>query len=114
MLTYIVLGTLAALSFIVILYRTGALRKFLGYPVALDIIGLSLMVLMLHATITGVLIGIVGALVFSASLFILRWACGYEVLMRREGHWRWVSCRPPFGGFGSVVGFYWRQACSRR
>lgn len=105
---YFMLGAFSAISFIVTLYRTGFLRRFLGYPVWLDIAGVCLMVLMLHGSTLGMLTGIMGALFFSAGIGVLRFFCGYERLQRRLGKWVWVSCRPPLGGFGSVLSFYSR------
>ena len=106
---YILMGVLSASSFMVIVWRTGHLRKALGYPVVMDVVALSAMVALLHDTIVGTLIAIVAALTFSAAIGVLRWLCGWERLVRLPEGRRWVSCRAPMGGHGYAWSYILRR-----
>lgn len=97
---YILMGILAATSFMVIVWRTGHLRKALGYPVLMDVAALTAMVILLHDTIVGTLIAIVAALVFSSMIGVLRWLLGWQRLVRHPEGWTWITCRGPMGGHG--------------
>lgn len=107
---YILMGLLAATSFLVIVWRTGHMRKALGYPVLLDVTALAGMTWLLHDTIVGTLIAIVAALAFSAAIGVLRWLCGWERLVRLPEGLRWVSCRGPMGGHGYALSYFFRRA----
>ena len=93
---YVFMGVLCSLSFSVILWRTGQMRKALGYPVLLDVSALVILVLTLHSTILGTLIAIVAALVFSLTIGALRLVCGWQRYIRcADGKRRWIDQRLP-------------------
>lgn len=75
----IVVGVLSAIAILVVMFRLG-IRKFLGYPVLCDIVGTLILCVILYGTILGMIAAIVGGLVLSAAITLLRKTIGYERL----------------------------------
>ena len=86
MLTGIFMGLLSAIALVIILARLG-LRKFMGYPVALDICGSVLFCLLFAGTLTGMMVAVVAGLALSGIVYIVRSVVGYDRWDRKQG---WV------------------------
>jgi hypothetical protein len=96
-LVYSFLGFLSAASVVIVMYRLG-IERFLGYPAILDATVCLLLTWMLHGTLSGMISAIIGSLLFSGMITILRRIHGYEKLEFVGWRLRWVHYDAPVHG----------------
>lgn len=80
----ILMGILSSIALLVILWKIG-MRKFLGYPVTLDIVASLLFTLLFAGTLTGMLVAVIAGLTFTAIVFILRAIMGFQKWSFKNG-----------------------------
>lgn len=82
----IAIGILSALVVLIVLARMD-IKKFMGYPAIMDVLVTVILVIMLHGTYVGMVAAIIGGLVFSGAITIIRKVYGYRLLTRKG----WVT-----------------------
>lgn len=92
MLVGLFMGFLSAIAFVIILARLG-LRKFMGYPVAVDILGSALFCVLFAGTLTGMMVAVIAGLTLSGMVWLIRTLFGFEKWVRGKG---WVYYPPRY------------------
>lgn len=77
LLAPIFMGLLSTAAFLITLGRTD-IKKFMGYPVLLDISGTVLFAALFHASLTGMMIAVISALSLAGSITLYRRYLGYK------------------------------------
>lgn len=85
----LVIGVLSALAILIVMMRLG-IRKFMGYPALMDALVVLMLILMLHGTYVGMVAAVVGGLVFSGVITLIRRVWGYARLERRGVKLKWI------------------------
>lgn len=86
MIFYMTSGILMAWTLLIIMGRMN-LRRFLGYPAIMDVMGTLILGALLHGTLGGMIAAISGGLFLSLIITVLRHYIGYEVFNLRTGSW---------------------------
>lgn len=82
MIFAVAIGILSAFAVLVAFWRMD-IKKFMGYPAAMDF-GVTIILLwMLHGSYVGMVAAVIGGLVFSGCITLIRKGYGYKKL-----HWR--------------------------
>lgn len=84
MLIAIFMGLLSAIALIVIMARLN-IRKFMGYPVLVDITGTILFCILFAGTLTGMMVAVIAGLTLSLMVYIVRQLLGFERYNRKQG-----------------------------
>lgn len=92
MLVGLFMGFLSAIALIIIMARI-SLRRFMGYPVAVDIVGSVLFAFVFAGTLTGMMVAVVAALVLSGAIWIVRAVSGYERFNFKTKQWTYYPPR---------------------
>lgn len=92
MLTAIFMGFLSAIALVILMSRID-IRKFVGYPVIVDIIGSVLFAVIFAGTLTGMMVAVIAALTFSAIIFLVRLIMGYERFDIKSRSWQYYPPR---------------------
>ena len=92
MLTAIFMGFLSAIALVILMSRID-IRKFVGYPVIVDIIGSVLFAVIFAGTLTGMMVAVIAALTFSAIIFLVRLILGYERFDLKSRSWQYYPPR---------------------
>lgn len=71
------IGITSAIALLVLMYKLG-IRKFMGYPVAVDIGASALFALLFAGTLTGMTVAVVAGLFFSLIVYLVRLVAGFE------------------------------------
>lgn len=90
MLFAVTVGFLSAITVLIVMSRLG-LKKFMGYPALMDAGVTVLLAWFMYGTYTGMVAAIVGGLVFSGLVTIIRKFYGYSKLKRVGFKLRWVE-----------------------
>lgn len=85
---HVMVGFLAAIAVIVVLMRMD-LKKFLGYPVMMDIVVTLILSYLLYGTFGGMVSAIIAGLFFSLFLTLLRRLYGYKRLTLKRFRFVW-------------------------
>lgn len=85
----IVAGFALTLTMFLVIHRTGALRKFLGYAGLVDILFTVLIFALFAHTFSGVIAGTFAGLFLALGLTLMRNVCGYQRL--KVVHVRWYK-----------------------
>jgi ABC-type microcin C transport system permease subunit YejB len=80
------MGFLSALALVIIMARLD-IRKFMGYPVIVDIAGSVLFAVLFAGTLTGMMVAVIAALTLSAIIYIVRLVVGYERFNFKTRSW---------------------------
>lgn len=70
-------GIISALAFVVVLYKIG-IRKCLGFDLYLDILTTVTLAVIFGGTYSGMMAAIIGGLLFSVILMVLKQVHGYQ------------------------------------
>lgn len=89
MLMIALFGILSAFAVLVVMARMN-LKRFMGYPVACDIVVTLLLTLILMGSFSGMVAAIIGGLAFSGLVTLYRRLFGYERLVRTGFKLQWV------------------------
>lgn len=89
----ILVGILSAIAVIVVMARI-SLKKFMGYPVITDICVTLFLACLLAGTFAGITAALVGGLVFSALITVIRKLLGYQRIGIRKMKPVWVDYPP--------------------
>lgn len=92
MLTYLFMGILSAVALLILMARLD-IRKFVGYPVIVDIFGSCLFAILFAGTLTGIMVAMVAALTLSAFIWIVRLLMGYKRFDRKHKVWTYYPPR---------------------
>lgn len=87
----VAIGIVTTILFLIVLARMD-IRKFMGYPAALDAVVTVSMAWLLHGSVTGLVAAAIGGLLFSVLITVIRNMYGYKRLTRKgwvtyEGRW---------------------------
>lgn len=93
MIFAIFIGILSALVVLIAMARMD-IRKFMGYPATMDILVTVLLIAMLHGSYVGMVAAVIGGLVFSALITVIRKTYGYKRLHRVKMKLVWVAYNP--------------------
>ena len=96
MLTYLFMGVLSAIALLIIMARLD-IRKFVGYPIIVDVLGSFLFAVLFAGTLTGIMVAMVAALSLSAFIWLTRFFMGYKRFTKRNG-WEYYPPRMQTGG----------------
>lgn len=90
MIFAIAIGILSAFAVLVAFWRMD-IKKFMGYPAAMDF-GVTIILLwMLHGSYVGMVAAVIGGLVFSGCITVIRKGYGYKKLHWRKFKLVWVE-----------------------
>jgi len=95
----IIAGLLSAMGLLVLLFKFG-IRRILAYDIAIDIAATGLLMYLFAGTYSGMFAAMVGGLVISVTLFVMK-----KSMYREELHfvktnnfpyrsWRWIAVNP--------------------
>ena len=84
------MGILSTFALLITLSRVD-IRKFMGYPICLDISGTLLFALLFHNSLTGMMIAVIATLSLWLSITVYRRYFGYKRYKLRKG---WVFYPP--------------------
>lgn len=82
----IFMGFLSTAAFLITLGRMD-IRKFMGYPVLLDIVGTVMFAALFHSTLTGMMTAVIAALSMAFSITMYRRWFGYKRFNLRNRVW---------------------------
>jgi hypothetical protein len=88
------MGILSAFVVLIVMARIG-LKKFMGYPAFMDAGVTVLLAWLLHGSYVGMVAAIIGGLVFSGMITVIRRMYGYSKLERRGLKLVWVDHYSP-------------------
>lgn len=88
MLTGLFMGVLSAVALIIIMARID-IKKFMGYPVIVDIAGSILFAFIFAGTLTGMMVAVVAALTLSAVIWVVRLVMGFERFSFKRKQWEY-------------------------
>jgi hypothetical protein len=88
----IFMGILSAVALLIIMTRLG-LRKFVGYPVIVDITGSALFAVLFAGTLTGMMVAVIAALTLSGMIWVVRFLMGFERFNFKTRHWEYSKPR---------------------
>jgi len=86
MLTGIFMGFLSAIALVIIMARIN-IKKFVGYPVIVDIAGSILFAILFAGTLTGMMVAVIAALTLSLIIWLIRFIMGYERFNLKSRQW---------------------------
>lgn len=86
----LIMGLITTAMFVIVLARID-IRKFIGYPILLDMLGHTLFVTLYMGTLTGMVCAAIAGLTLSASIYILRKSLGYKRYKLKHG---WIYYPP--------------------
>jgi hypothetical protein len=92
MLIGIFMGFLSAIALVVIMARLD-IRKFMGYPVIVDITGSALFCLLFAGTLTGMMVAVIAGLTLSAIVWMIRYVIGFERFNFKSRTWSYYPPR---------------------
>lgn len=84
------IGVLSALVVLIAMSRID-IRKFMGYPAIMDILVTCLLIMMLHGSYVGMVAAVIGGLVFSGMITVIRKCMGYKRIHRHGVRFVWVD-----------------------
>lgn len=93
MIFAIAMGVLSAMVALIVVARLG-IKKFMGYPAFMDVAVTVALAWLLHGSYVGMVAAIIGGLVFSAAITVIRKMYGYTKLERRGFKIVWVEHEP--------------------
>ena len=91
MLIALFMGLLSAIALVVIMSRLG-IKKFMGYPAVVDIVGSVLFALLFAGTLTGMMVAVVAGLTLSLIVYTIRLLVGFEKWTKKNG-WEYYPPR---------------------
>jgi hypothetical protein len=90
MLFAIAIGVLSAFVILIAMSRIN-LKKFMGYPAAMDVLVTVVLIWMLHGSYVGMVAAVIGGLFFSGMITVIRKMYGYTKLERKGYRLVWVE-----------------------
>ena len=90
MIFAVCMGILSAFVVLIVCWRLG-IKKFMGYPAFMDAFVTVALAWLLHGSYVGMVAAIIGGLVFSGMITVIRKAYGYSRLERKGLRIVWVE-----------------------
>lgn len=83
----LVVGILSMLAVFILMSRLG-IKRCMGYPIIVDVLGSALFTILFWGTLTGMMIAAVAAIALSLSVWLVRKTMGYERFSIKTRGWQ--------------------------